>query len=112
MVMAWVLFAIVAGSVLFHIFNPWWVTPLASNWKSMDDTLAITVVITGLFFVAINLFVVYALMRFRHREGSRAQAEPDNKKLERWLIVGTSVGVAALLAPGLLVYANYVNEPH
>ncbi|SFM32534.1 cytochrome c oxidase subunit II [Variovorax sp. OV329] len=113
MIIAWVLFAIVIGSVLFHIFNPWWVTPLASNWQAMDDTLTITVVITGLFFVAINLFVVYALLRFRHREGNpHAQAEPDNKKLERWLIAGTSVGVAALLAPGLLVYAKYVNEPH
>ena len=112
MVMAWVLFAIVIGSVLFHILNPWWLTPLASNWRTMDDTLTITVVITGVFFVAINLFVVYALVRFRHREGgSRALAVPDNKKLERWLIYGTSVGVAALLAPGLLVYANYVNEP-
>jgi cytochrome c oxidase subunit 2 len=112
MTMAWVLLAIVIGSVLFHIFNPWWITPLASNWKSMDDTLAITVLITGVFFIAINLFVVFALMRFRHREDSpRAAVEPDNKKLERWLIIGTSVGVAALLAPGLIVYANYVNEP-
>lgn len=112
MIMAWVLLAIIVGSVLFHIFNPWWLTPLASNWKSMDDTLTITVVITGVFFVAINLFVVYALMRFRHRAGApHAKAEADNKKLERWLIGGTSVGVAALLAPGLVVYANYVNEP-
>ena len=109
--MAWVLLLIVLGSVLFHIFNPWWVTPLASNWKTMDDTLTITVVITGLFFVAINLFVVYALVKFRHREGRQAAAVADNKKLERWLIYGTSVGVAALLAPGLVVYANYVNEP-
>jgi cytochrome c oxidase subunit 2 len=112
MIMAWVLLAIIVGSVLFHIFNPWWVTPLASNWKTMDDTLTITVVITGLFFVAINLFVVYALLRFRHREGApHAKVVPDNKKLERWLIGGTSLGVAALLAPGLVVYANYVNEP-
>jgi len=113
MTIAWVLLLIVVGSVLFHVFNPWWVTPLASNWKTMDDTLTITVVITGLFFVAINLFVVYALLRFRHREGgAHAQPQADNRKLERWLIAGTSVGVAALLAPGLVVYAKYVNEPH
>jgi len=113
MTIAWVLLIIVVGSVLFHVFNPWWVTPLASNWKTMDDTLTITVVITGIFFVAINLFVVYALMRFRHREGGpHAAAQTDNRKLERWLIAGTSLGVAALLAPGLVVYAKYVNEPH
>ena len=111
MVMAIVLIIIVVGSVLFHVFSPWWTTPLASNWKTMDDTLTITLVITGIFFVAINLFVVYALIRYRHREGRRARHEPENRKLERWLIVGTSVGIVALLAPGLVVYANYVRPP-
>ena len=111
MIMAVALLLIVIGSVLFHWLNPWWITPLASNWQQMDDTLTITLVITGIFFVAINLFVVYTLVRFRHREGRRAAHEPDNKKLERWLIGGTTVGIMALLAPGLVVYANYVREP-
>jgi len=111
MIMAIALLLIVVGSVLFHIFNPWWTTPLASNWQRMDDTLSITLVITGIFFVAINLFVVYTLLRFRHREGRRAAHEPENKTLERWLIGGTTVGIMALLAPGLVVYASYVKEP-
>src|SRR5437868_11401019 len=111
MIMAVALLLIVIGSVLFHWLNPWWTTPLASNWKQMDDTLTITLVITGIFFVVINLFVVYTLVRFRHREGRRAAHEPENKKLERWLIGGTTVGIMALLAPGLVVYANYVREP-
>jgi len=112
MSMAVVLLLIVVGSVLFHVFNPWWTTPLASNWQQMDDTLTITLVITGAFFVAINLFVVYALVRFRHREGRRATEQPESKRLERWLIGGTTVGIMALLAPGLVVYANYVRAPH
>lgn len=112
MIMAVALLLIVVGSVLFHWLNPWWTTPLASNWQAMDDTLTITLVITGIFFVAINLFVVYTLLRFRHRDGRRAAHEPENKKLERWLIGGTSVGIMALLAPGLVVYANYVRSPH
>lgn len=112
MTMAVALLLIVVASVLFHIFNPWWTTPLASNWQLMDDTLSITLVITGIFFIAINLFVAYMLVRFRHREGHRAAHEPENKKLERWLIGGTTVGIMALLAPGLVVYANYVREPH
>jgi cytochrome c oxidase subunit 2 len=111
MTMAVVLLVIVVGSVLFHLLTPWWTTPLASNWQTMDDTLTITLVITGVFFVAINLFIVYTLFRFRHREGRRASHEPENRKLERWLIAGTSIGIAALLAPGLLVYANYVRSP-
>jgi cytochrome c oxidase subunit II len=111
MAIAVALVVIVLASVLFHLFTPWWLPPLASNWKTMDDTLAITVVITGLFFVVITLFVAYTLWRFRHREGSRAAYEPDNHRLERRLIVVTSVGIVALLAPGLWVYADYVRPP-
>jgi cytochrome c oxidase subunit 2 len=77
----------------------------------MDDTLAITLVITGLFFVAINVFLAYTLLRFRHRDGHRGAYEPENKKVERWLIGITSLGIMALLAPGLLVYADYVRAP-
>jgi cytochrome c oxidase subunit 2 len=111
MIMAIALAIIVVASVLFHFINPWWITPLASNWKSMDDTLTITLVITGLFFVAINLFLVYTLVRFRHRDGMRAVQQPESKSLERWLIGVTTVGIVALLAPGLVVYANYVRTP-
>jgi cytochrome c oxidase subunit 2 len=113
MAIAIALFVIVIGSVVFQLASPWWLTPLASNWKQMDDTLTITLVITGIFFVVINLFVAYTLLRFRHRKGSgqRAAYEPENKRLERWLIGVTSVGIVALLAPGLVVYADYVNPP-
>ncbi|RJF95932.1 cytochrome c oxidase subunit II [Noviherbaspirillum saxi] len=111
MVMAISLIVIVVASLLFHVVSPWWITPLASNWKQMDDTLAITLVVTGIFFVGINLFVAYALWRYRHRDGSRAAYEPDNHKLERWLFAGTSVAIMALLAPGLFVYAEYVRPP-
>ncbi len=112
MAIAIVLFVIVIGSVVFHLVTPWWLTPLASNWKQMDNTLTITLAITGLFFVVINLFVVYCLWRFRHRAGSqRAAFEPDNRKLEHWLIGITTVGIIGLLAPGLAVYADYVHPP-
>lgn len=111
MLMAVALIVIVIGSVLFHFASPWWTTPLASNWQSMDDTLTITLVVTGLFFVIINLFLAYTLWRYRHREGGRAAYEPENRKLERWLIGITTVGIASLLAPGLFVYAKYVNPP-
>ena len=111
MAIAIALLVLVVGSVIFHLVTPWWLTPLASNWKAMDDTLTITLVITGIFFVVINLFVVYTLWRFRHREGQRARYEPENKPLERWLIGVTTVGIIALLAPGLVVYARYVQPP-
>jgi cytochrome c oxidase subunit 2 len=111
MIIAIALLLIVIGSVVFHLYTPWWTTELASNWQQMDDTLTITLAVTGAFFVVINLFVVYTLWRFRHREGSRAAYQPENHKLERWLIGVTTLGIIGLLAPGLAVYANYVNPP-
>ena len=111
MAIAIALLLIVIASVVFHWVTPWWLTPLASNWQAMDDTLNITLLVTGLFFVVINLFVVYTLFRFRHRKGSRAAYEPENKRVEWWLIGITTVGIIALLAPGLVVYANYVRAP-
>ncbi|HEV7914402.1 MAG TPA: cytochrome c oxidase subunit II [Albitalea sp.] len=113
MAIAVALLLIVVVSVVFHLASPWWLTPLASNWGQMDHTLTITLAITGIFFVVINLFVAYTLLRFRNRgAGSpRAAYEPENKRLERWLIGVTTVGIVALLAPGLVVYADYVNPP-
>ena len=65
-----VLLLIVIGSVVFHLLTPWWLTPLASNWKDMDSTLSITMAVTGAFFVVILLFVCYTLWRYTHRPGS------------------------------------------
>jgi cytochrome c oxidase subunit 2 len=50
-------------------------------------------------------------MRYRHREGGRASYQPENKRLEWWLMVLTAGGVAAMLAPGLLVWAQIVDVP-
>lgn len=111
MVLAIALIVIIALAVGFHFASPWWITPIASNWVRMDDMLTITLVITGAFFIAINLFIAIALMRYRHRGGHRAAYEPHNRRLEWWLIGLTAVGVAALLAPGLFVYADYIRPP-
>jgi cytochrome c oxidase subunit II len=113
MAIALALLLIVLISVGFHLFTPWWTTPLATNWKAMDDTLLITVVITGVFFVVVNLFVVYCVWRWRHRDGDalRRQDTGDHRTLEHWLVGITAVGVAALLAPGLKVYAEYIRPP-
>jgi cytochrome c oxidase subunit 2 len=110
MAIAIALVIIVVASVLFHFLSPWWATPLASNWKQMDDTLTITLVITGLFFVVINLLVGYIVWRFRHREGHRAPmtGEPETGALADR---ADRRGIIALLAPGLIVYADYVRPP-
>ena len=113
MAIAIVLILLVIGTVAFHVLNPWWFTPIASNWQMMDDTVNLTFWVTGAVFVAVNLFMAYTIVRYRHRKGreQRAEYEPEYKKLEWWLTGLTSVGVAALLAPGLVVWAKFVTVP-
>ncbi|MES0879234.1 cytochrome c oxidase subunit II [Roseibium sp. SCP14] len=111
MYFAVILVILVLGSVAFHLLSPWWMTPIASNWGYIDDTLVITFWITGAVFAAVTLFMAYCLFRFRHKEGSKAAYEPENKKLEIWLTAATTVGVAALLAPGLYVWSQFINVP-
>lgn len=107
-----VMLALVAiGSVLFHLLSPWWWTPIASNWSYIDDTLIITFWITGVVFTAVVFFTAYCVYRFRHQEGRVAAYEPENKKLEWRLTIATGVGVAAMLAPGLFVWNQFVTVP-
>lgn len=111
MITALLLALVGIGSVVFHFLSPWWWTPIASNWGYIDDTIIITFWITGVVFLAVVLFMAYCVVRFRHKPGRRAIYEPENKKLEWWLTVGTAVGVAAMLAPGLYVWNQFVTVP-
>ncbi|MET1027556.1 MAG: cytochrome c oxidase subunit II [Dongiaceae bacterium] len=108
---ALLLLVIAVGSVLFHFLSPWWWTPIASNWQYIDHTIIITFWITGVVFTAIVLFVAYCVLRFRHQPGRRAAYEPESKRLEVWLTVITAAGVAAMLAPGLVVWHQFITVP-
>src|SRR3954454_15686771 len=111
MVIAFVLVLVAVGSVLFHLLSPWWFTPIASNWSYIDATINITFWITGFVFSAVVLFMSYCIFRYRHRDGRQAHYEPENKKLESWLGIFTAGGVAAMLAPGLFVWYQFVTVP-
>lgn len=104
--------AVVAiGTVAFHMYSPWWWTPIASNWGYIDDTVAITFWVTGVVFIGIIVFMAYCALRYYHRPERKAAYEPENKKLEIWLTVLTSLGVAIMLTPGLFVWNDYVTVP-
>lgn len=111
MAVALILLLVAIGSVLFHLFSPWWWTPIATDWSYIDHTINITFWITGFVFTAVIAFMAYCVFRFHHREGRQADYNPENKKLEWWLSVGTGVGVAAMLAPGLVVWHQFVTVP-
>lgn len=111
MVVALVMVLVVAASVIFHVVSPWRATPIASNWGFIDDTMALTFWITSAGFIAVILFMAYCLYRFRHQAGRRAAYEPENRKLEGWLAAVTTVAVVILLAPGLLVWGQFITPP-
>ena len=111
LIFAHVLVLIAVGSVIFHFWSPWWWTEVASNWGGMDDTILLTFWITGVVFVAICFFMAYCVWKFRYQKNRRSDYNPENKKLEFHLTWLTAVGVAALLAPGLIVWNDYVTVP-
>jgi cytochrome c oxidase subunit 2 len=104
---------LVVGTIVFHFVSPWWFTPLASNWGTIDDTIIITFWVTGAVFIAVNVFMAYAVLRYRNRgkDSQPAHYEPENPKLELWLTIFTAIGIAAMLAPGLYVWNQFVNVP-
>ena len=55
--------------------------------------------------------MAYAIIKYRAKKGNKAVYDPENKKLETWLTILTSVGVAAMLTPGLFVWGEFVNVP-
>ena len=99
------------GTLFFHLLSPWWWPPIASNWRYIDDTINLTFLITGIVFLAVVLFMAYCVYHFRYRADRRAEYEPENKKLEWWLTIGTAVGVAAMLTPGLFVWHQFISVP-
>ncbi|MGR5145268.1 cytochrome c oxidase subunit II [Photobacterium alginatilyticum] len=111
MAIAIALILIVIASVAFHYYSPWWLTPAASNWGEIDDAFTLTIIITGAFFIVINLLIAWIVIRYRHKPGRKSTYQPESKKLEAWLIGLTTVGIVALLAPGLVVYGKFVTVP-
>ena len=86
------LLVVTVGSVLFHLYSPWWSTPIASNWSYIDDTITLTFWITGVVFMAIMVFMIYCILKFKHREGLVADYEPENSRLE-WALTILTIGI-------------------
>ena len=102
---------IIIASIVFHFWSPWWWTPVASNWGNIDDTIILTFWVTGAVFVAVCLFMAYCVWRYRYQKNRKAEYKPENAKLEWALTIITTLGVIALLAPGLIVWNKFVTVP-
>ena len=102
---------IIVASIIFHFWSPWWWTPVASNWGNIDDTIVLSFWVTGAVFVAVCLFMAYCVWAYRYRPDRKAEYKPEDKKLEFRLTWLTALGVAALLAPGLVVWNKFITVP-
>jgi cytochrome c oxidase subunit 2 len=102
---------VLVATVAFHLFSPWWWTDIASNWGYIDDTINLTFWVTGVVFIAVLLFTAYCVVRYKYKEGHRAEYEPENAKLEIWLTALTAVGVVIMLTPGLFVWDEFITVP-
>ena len=111
MIVAIVLVLVILGSIAFHFWTPWWWTEVASNWGNIDDTIILTFWITGAVFVAVCLFMAYCVWRYGYQKNRKAEYKPENAKLEWALTIITTLGVIALLAPGLIVWNKFVTVP-
>jgi cytochrome c oxidase subunit 2 len=111
MAIAVVVALLILGSVLFHLLSPWYFPEIASNWGSIDTAIDVTFWVTGAVFVAVNGFMVYAIVKYRQGQRPRADYEPENARLEKHLTIWTAVGIAALLAPGLYAWSQFVTIP-
>lgn len=111
MVLALTLVILAIGSVIFHIWTPWYSTPIASNWGSIDFAIDVTFWITGVAYVIILVFMAWCVYKYRYRPDRRADYEPENHRLEWWLTGITSAGVIGLLTPGLLAWNDFVTVP-
>ncbi|PCH63768.1 MAG: cytochrome-c oxidase [SAR86 cluster bacterium] len=111
MALAVVLLLLVIFTFVFHFASPWQFTELAADWGSFDFTMDVTFIVTGIVFLLCNLFLAYCVFKFRKKDGHKAVYEPENHKLEVILSVVTTIGVIAMLAPGLFVWAQFVTVP-
>ena len=111
MIVALLVLLVTLGSVIFHMWSPWWWSEIASNWVGMDNTIILSFWICGAVFVAIGLFTAYCIWKYRYNKNKKADYEPENSRLEWALTLLTTIGVIALLAPGLIVWNNFVTVP-
>ena len=70
-----------------------------------------TTIVTGIVFVVIHVLLAYMIYRFHQKKTQRAAFVDENPRLERWLVIGTSLGIFLLLVPGLFVYSEVIAGP-
>ncbi len=109
---ALVLLAIVIASVITVAGRFWWLPPLASEHGAATDRLfVVTLVITGIVFVLVQLTLAWLVFRYRGEKGRPALFYPENRKLEiAWTVV-PAVIMTVLIWNGNLLWSRIHSVP-
>ena len=94
-----------------YYFTKEWLPPLVSDRKEIDAAIAITLLVTGVVFIATNLLLAYFGWRFQDREGAVAEYWHDNHKLEwTWSLITAGI-LAMFLFSALSLWAKVQSAP-
>lgn len=110
---ALVLLAIIIAAVVTVAGRFWWLPPLASEHGAFTDRLfVITLVITGIVFILVQLTLAWLVFRYRGEEGRPALFYPENRKLElAWTIVPAVIMTTLIFFGGQLWSRIRLGEP-
>ena len=108
---AFLILAVVVGSVIFNFTTPFHLGEIASNWGLIDVTIWITFVLCGLAFVILGILMAWWIYKYQYKPGQLAEYEPEDPVLEGRLTILTTIDVVVMLAPGLVAWNDYVTVP-
>jgi cytochrome c oxidase subunit 2 len=94
-----------------YYFTKDWLPPLASDRLEIDAAIALTLLVTGIAFIATNLLLAYFGWRYQDREGARSAYWHDNPRLEwTWTLVTAGI-LAFFLFSALGLWASVNSAP-
>jgi cytochrome c oxidase subunit 2 len=87
-----------------------WLPPLAGDRVAIDDAMGISLVVTGIVFIATNLLLAWFGFRYQDSQGATAAYWHDNRKLEwSWTLVTAAI-MAAFAVGALKLWAQVQNS--
>jgi cytochrome c oxidase subunit 2 len=90
----------------------WWLPPVASaHGASIDSLFNITLVITGLVFVGVHVFLAWLVWRFAARGTERAAYWHEHRALELTYTIIPAVVLVVLISMGAVVFARIHSTP-
>jgi cytochrome c oxidase subunit 2 len=92
----------------FYFTKPW-LPALASDRGAIDGSLQVTLLVTGIVFIATNLLLAFVSWRYADRDGARAAYWHDNTRLEWIWTSATAVVMFAFLFGALGLWNRIVN---